>query len=72
MKTKDVEINEDVSFCDMMLSEHVLAGLTKCKFEKPSPIQLRAIPIGRCGLGNKINLNFTRFIHIQKVLRTSD
>lgn len=51
-KTKDVEINEDVSFCDMMLSERVLAGLKKCNFEKPSPIQLRAIPIGRCGLGN--------------------
>lgn len=50
-KTKDVEINEDVSFRDMMLSEQVLAGLTKCNFEKPSPIQLRAIPIGRCGLG---------------------
>lgn len=51
VKTKDVEITEDVSFRDMMLSGQVLAGLTKCNFEKPSPIQLRAIPIGRCGLG---------------------
>lgn len=50
-KTRDVETNEDVSFRDMMLSEQVLAGLTKCNFEKPSPIQMRAIPIGRCGLG---------------------
>lgn len=50
-KTKDVETNEDVYFRDMMLSEPVLAGLTKCNFEKPSPIQLRAIPIGSCGLG---------------------
>lgn len=53
--TKDVEINEDVSFRDMMLSEQVLNGLTKCDFLKPSPIQLRAIPIGRCGLGNFID-----------------
>lgn len=50
-KTQDVEIQEDVSFRDMMLSDQVLAGLTKCNFEKPSPIQMRAIPIGRCGLG---------------------
>lgn len=53
-RTKDVEITEDVSFQDMMLSPRVLAGLTKCNFEKPSPIQLRAIPIGRCGLGKSI------------------
>lgn len=51
-RTKDVEIVEDISFRDMMLSPRVLAGLTKCNFEKPSPIQLRAIPIGRCGLGD--------------------
>lgn len=50
-KTNDVETTEDVSFRDMMLSDQVLAGLIKCNFEKPSPIQLRAIPIGRCGLG---------------------
>lgn len=50
-RTKDVEISEDVSFRDMLLSPQVLAGLTKCGFEKPSPIQLRAIPIGRCGSG---------------------
>lgn len=50
-KTRDVETIEDVSFRDMMLSEQVLAGLKKCNFEKPSPIQMRAIPIGRCGLG---------------------
>lgn len=56
-KTQDVEINEDVLFRDMMLSEQVLAGLTKCNFKKPSPIQLRAIPIGRCGLGNFDEIN---------------
>lgn len=50
-RTKDVEITEDISFRDMLLSPQVLAGLTKCGFEKPSPIQLRSIPIGRCGLG---------------------
>lgn len=51
LKTSDVLITEDVSFRDMMLSEQVSAGLTKCNFHKPSPIQLRAIPFGRSGLG---------------------
>ena len=53
-RTKDVEITEDVFFGEMMLSPQVLAGIKKCNFEKPSPIQLRAIPIGCCGLGNSI------------------
>lgn len=47
----DVEINENVTFADMMLKADTLAGLTKCNFVKPSPIQLRAIPIGCCGMG---------------------
>lgn len=50
-RTKDVEIIKNVPFSDMMLSKSVLAGLKTCNFEFPSPIQLRAIPIGRCGSG---------------------
>lgn len=65
----DVEISENVSFRDMMLSEQVLSGLTKCNFTKPSPIQLRAIPIGRCGLGNAPNpinrLDLLLFLHLE-------
>lgn len=49
--TEDVEIMNNISFSDMMLSDQVLTGLTKNNFRKPSPIQLRAIPLGRCGLG---------------------
>lgn len=50
-RTTDVEITENVPFSKMLLSDHVLAGLNKCGFQHPSPIQLRAIPIGCCGLG---------------------
>lgn len=50
-RTADVVITENVPFSKMFLSDHVLAGLTKCGFQYPSPIQLRAIPIGCCGLG---------------------
>lgn len=62
-KTKDVGTSEDVYFRDMLLSQPVLAGLTKCNFEKPSPIQLRAIPIGSCGLG-KYSLELLLFTKI--------
>lgn len=68
LKTNDVEITEDVSFRDMMLSKQVLAGLTKCNFEKPSPIQLRAIPIGRCGLGNCYSLYLLMSIIVKYIL----
>lgn len=51
-RTSDVltEENINVDFSSMFLSESVTAGLQKVGFEKPSPIQLKAIPLGRCGL----------------------
>lgn len=50
-RTKDVEIEDNISFAEMMLSDPVLIGLTKNNFKHPSPIQLKAIPLGRCGMG---------------------
>lgn len=43
------EINKDLTFNDLMLSKKTLDGLSRCGFEKPSPVQLEAIPLGRCG-----------------------
>lgn len=51
IRTSDVEIEENISFDKMMLSDRVLAGLKKNGFTHPSPIQLRAIPLGISGLG---------------------
>ncbi|XP_015121965.1 probable ATP-dependent RNA helicase DDX20 [Diachasma alloeum] len=48
-RTSDVKISEDVTFSQMGLSQCVLDGLMNCGFQKPSPIQLKAIPVGRCG-----------------------
>lgn len=31
-----------------------LTGLTKAGYLKPSPIQLEAIPIGKCGIGPQL------------------
>nr|XP_023028407.1 probable ATP-dependent RNA helicase DDX20 [Leptinotarsa decemlineata] len=48
-RTRDVITVESVTFESLFLSENVLKGLTETGFKKPSPIQLKAIPIGRCG-----------------------
>ncbi|XP_062604795.1 probable ATP-dependent RNA helicase DDX20 [Saccostrea cucullata] len=49
-RTGDVLINENVDFSGLLLSANVLQGLQKAGFQRPSPIQLKAIPLGRCGL----------------------
>ncbi|XP_017768920.1 PREDICTED: probable ATP-dependent RNA helicase DDX20 [Nicrophorus vespilloides] len=48
-RSKDILINEQLSFTSLLLSDKTLTGLTKSGFEKPSPIQVKAIPVGRCG-----------------------
>jgi ATP-dependent RNA helicase DDX20 len=50
-RTQDVFVNEDIDFTGMLLSELTVKGLHKSGFRKPSPIQLKAIPLGRCGFG---------------------
>lgn len=49
-RTRDIETDENVTFSDLLLSEDVLSGLHAAGFRRPSPIQLAAIPLGRCGL----------------------
>lgn len=50
-RTTDVLISDNIDFAGLLLSDRVLQGLKSSGFEKPSPIQLKAIPLGRCGLG---------------------
>ncbi|XP_041952879.1 probable ATP-dependent RNA helicase DDX20 [Alosa sapidissima] len=49
-RTDDVLLSEDIEFSSLLLSPLVLQGLSSAGFQKPSPIQLKAIPLGRCGL----------------------
>ncbi|XP_067863781.1 probable ATP-dependent RNA helicase DDX20 [Heptranchias perlo] len=51
-RTGDVLLEEAdrVDFGALLLSQPVLEGLREAGFERPSPIQLKAIPLGRCGL----------------------
>ena len=39
-----------LSFADMGLSVNVLKGLRAAGFERPSPVQVKAIPLGRLGV----------------------
>lgn len=48
-RSKDVALEEDVTFGDLFLSPNTLLGLERCGFRRPSPIQLKTIPLGRCG-----------------------
>ena len=50
-RTKDIELTENATFDDLMLSEAILNGLKLANYSKPSPIQLKAIPLGKLGLG---------------------
>jgi len=59
-RTQDVFINEDIDFTGMLLSDVTLKGLHKSGFRKPSPIQLKAIPLGRCGFGKMLTSIFSR------------
>ena len=49
-RTEDIKSDEDVGFDVFELSKDVLRGLDAIGFKKPSPVQLRAIPYGRCGV----------------------
>eukprot|EP01102_Stenamoeba_stenopodia_P017166 TRINITY_DN6112_c0_g1_i5.p1 TRINITY_DN6112_c0_g1~~TRINITY_DN6112_c0_g1_i5.p1 ORF type:complete len:584 (+),score=157.59 TRINITY_DN6112_c0_g1_i5:1-1752(+) len=49
-RTKDVVVSDEVKFSELMLNPDVLRGLTEAGYEKPSPIQLKAIPLGRFGV----------------------
>ncbi|NWX87803.1 DDX20 helicase, partial [Nothoprocta pentlandii] len=50
-RTRDVLVPGGPSdFGSLLLSAPVLAGLQAAGFQRPSPVQLKAIPLGRCGL----------------------
>ncbi|XP_004689708.1 PREDICTED: probable ATP-dependent RNA helicase DDX20 [Condylura cristata] len=49
-RTGDVLLAEPADFESLLLSRPVLEGLRASGFERPSPVQLKAIPLGRCGL----------------------
>lgn len=61
-RTSDIEIQDNVTFSQMGLSEPILNSLSKIGFHKPSPIQYKSIPLGRCGFGKKVYELYFSFI----------
>lgn len=50
LRTQDILTTDDVEFKNLLLPEFILRGLTAANFYRPSPIQLRSIPLLRLGL----------------------
>lgn len=48
-RSKDVTLEEDITFKELLLTKETNVGLEKCGFDRPSPIQLETIPLGCCG-----------------------
>lgn len=46
------------SFADMGLSVDVLKGLRAAGFQRPSPVQVKAIPLGRLGVDLIVQVGF--------------
>lgn len=50
VRTDDILPTDDVEFKNLLLPDFILNGLTAANFHRPSPIQLRSIPLLRLGL----------------------
>ncbi|KAG0277804.1 DEAD (Asp-Glu-Ala-Asp) box polypeptide 20 [Linnemannia exigua] len=48
--SSDVHINENLDFSSLVSNPVLLKGLTEAGYQRPSPIQLKTIPMGRLGL----------------------
>lgn len=49
-------------FHDLQLSAPILRGLTDAGFSRPSPVQLKAIPLGRLGLDLIVQVSWIIFV----------
>lgn len=49
-RSRDVAIEEKVEFDSLLQNKELLQGLKQFGYERPSPVQLKAIPMGRLGV----------------------
>ena len=70
MRTRDVSSGVLCDFESLLLSSHVYEGLKKCGFVTPSPIQAKAIPLAKCGVGKALGISFFIVICICKYSMT--
>ena len=50
-RTEDISTESNLDFESFYLSPNVLNGLKKAGFQHPSPIQEKAIPLAKLGVG---------------------
>ena len=50
-RTEDISTKSNIDFDIFFLSPNVLNGLKKAGFKHPSPIQEKAIPLAKLGVG---------------------
>ncbi len=49
LRTRTEDVQGDKSFLDLGLPLPMISALARCGFERPSPVQQSAIPLGRLG-----------------------
>lgn len=49
-RTADIHVSDELTFSKFLLSDRLLKTLNDLNFIKPSPIQLKVIPLAKCGL----------------------
>ncbi|KAI7899691.1 P-loop containing nucleoside triphosphate hydrolase protein [Cokeromyces recurvatus] len=49
-RSHDVAIDEKVEFSALLQNKQLLQGLKRAGYDQPSPVQLKAIPLGRLGV----------------------
>jgi ATP-dependent RNA helicase DDX20 len=49
-RSHDVAINEKIEFDSLLQNKQLLQGLKQSGYQQPSPVQLKAIPLGRLGM----------------------
>lgn len=50
LRTEDIQVADDFTFSKFLLSDKLLKSLHRLNFQKPSPIQLKVIPLAKCCL----------------------
>lgn len=48
--SEDVRIDEDIRFSDLTISQRTVEALNRAGFDRPSPIQLQALPLSLLGV----------------------
>lgn len=49
-RTADIQVADEFTFSKFLLSDKLLKSLNRLNYQRPSPIQLKVLPLAKCGL----------------------